>query len=176
MTAQELYRLPGINAKHAELVRGVLRVGEPSGMASSASAARISAMLTLYTLQHDIGVVTGESAGYRLQRDPDTLRAPDVAFVRKERLPERLPRTFVDVAPDLAVEVLPPSDSRRTTIEKIEEYLAAGTRLVWLVDLDRQTVTVYRPNQAPEVLDGAATLSGEDVLPGFQLAVASVLL
>lgn len=176
MTAQELYRLPGINSKHAELVRGVLKVGEPSGAAPAVTAQKIALLLGLHVFKHDLGIITGEAGGYRLQRNPDTLRAPDVAFVRRERIPEKIPLTFFDLSPDLAVEVLSPSDRRKKTVEKIAEYLAAGTQLVWLVDLERRTVTVYRPRRSPEILDDSATLSGEDVVPGFQVTVASILL
>lgn len=176
MTAQELFRYQDPHQrKHSELIRGVMVVREPSGFDSSAIAARIGGFLAAYVFPRDLGELTGEAGGYVLARNPDTVRAPDVGFVRRDRLPhgERVPE-FFDGAPDLAIEVLSPSDNRKKLRAKSYQYLAAGTSLVWVLDMWTKTATVYRPNMPPQILRGDDTLDGEDVIAGFRLPLTSV--
>jgi len=175
ITAQQLMWLPGHNTKFTELIRGVLHVGEPSGGASSEVAAKITILLGAYVLQHDLGSITGEAGGYVLERNPDTVRAPDIAFTRRERVSHGMPRTFFEGAPDLAVEVMSPSDNRSAVIAKANDYLAAGTPLVWVVDVWNRIVTVYRAGHPPETVDASGTLTGGDVVPGFTLDVKRIL-
>jgi len=175
LTAKQLFRLPGLNTKFNELVRGALCVGEPSGGRSAELGARIMVLLGAYVYPRNLGFLTGEAGGYVLARNPDTVRAPDVAFMHRDRVPHSgVPREFIDGAPDLAVEVCSPSDRRKKVLEKVEDYLAAGTRLVWVVDIDQQTVTQYRPGSPPIVMGTDKTLDGEDVVPGFQLPITSL--
>ena len=112
--------------------------------------------------------------GFVLDEVRQRVLAPDVAFVTRGRVPPGPQRGFFRGAPDLAVEVRSPSQSAREMDTKAEGYLAAGTRLVWIVDPDRRTVTVYRPDRSPEELALEGYLDGYDVLPGFRVAVAAI--
>jgi Uma2 family endonuclease len=128
-----------------------------------------------FVAEHRLGVVGGADFGILLARGPDTVRAPDVVFYRADRLPAGgIPSTYWELAPDLAVEVLSPSDRRGKVLKKVGEYLDAGTHLVWVVDPRRRTAVVYRPEGEPTILGADGILDGEDVLPGFRLALAEV--
>lgn len=126
----------------------------------------------VYVEANDLGVCSGAETGFIVERDPDTVRAPDAAVV----LASRVPSSGVSVgywpfARDLAVEVVSPSDRLGDVHVKIAEYFAAGTRLVWLVEPESRMVHVYRSPQQVEVLGTADDLDGGDVLPGFQCPV-----
>jgi len=119
--------------------------------------------------------VTGADGGYVLERCPDTVRAPDVAFVRAERVPTAEEQEhFAELAPDLVVEVISPSDRMTDVEEKVEQYLALGVPLVWVFHPRRRTVTVRRPGREPLVLRDGDVVDGEEVLPGFRLPVADI--
>jgi len=119
--------------------------------------------------------VLSAETGFLLARRPDTVRAPDVAFVSAERLEQaRTTRGFFPGPPDLAVEVLSPTDRAGEVHAKVADYLAAGTRLVWVVEPGRHTIRVYRTLLAPKTVGQEATLDGEEVLPGFRLPVSAV--
>ena len=121
-----------------------------------------------------LGLVQTE-VGFTLSRDPDTVRAPDIAFVRRDRIPPTgVPVAYWELAPDLAVEVISPSESAEDIREKIHEYLAAGTSLVWIIYPRRRGVEVWRADGSRVELPATATLSGEDVVPGFELPVAEI--
>ncbi len=119
-----------------------------------------------------MGVVTGAETGFLIGRNPDTVRAPDVALVRAERIPESEPVGFFPGAPDLAVEVLSPSDAAGDVLAKVQDWLDAGCRAVWVLDPQTRTVTTYRTRRQIAVLCGSETLNGGDVLPGFEVPVA----
>ena len=122
-----------------------------------------------------LGKVYAAETGFYTQRNPDTVRAPDAMFVSNERVAQiGDPVQFLDVAPDLAVEVLSPDDADADTQEKIEEYLRAGVRMVWIVDPDRRTVSIHRPSSGRALLGQDGTLTGEDVLPGFSIPVSTI--
>jgi Uma2 family endonuclease len=107
-----------------------------------------------------------------LARNPDTVRAPEVAFVARKRIPaEGVPEGFWLFAPDLAVEVISPSDRFDDVLAKVQDYLHAGTRLVWVLHPRTTAAMVYRANGAVQLLQGHDELSGEDVLPGFRCRV-----
>ena len=174
MTAEELELLPDDGYQY-ELVKGVLRRMAPASFKPSNTAARILIRIGTHAEEHGLGEVTGADGGYELESDPDTVLAPDVAFVRAERLPSPAEQErFPPIAPDLAVEVVSPSDRMRDVNEKVELYLALGVPLVWVVHPRRRTVTVRRREQEPRVLREGDVLDGEDVLPGFRLPVANV--
>jgi Uma2 family endonuclease len=103
------------------------------------------------------------------------VRAPDVAFVRHERIPDPLPRGFAPFAPDLAVEVLSPDDLPGEVLAKVADWLKAGTRLVWVVDPDRRLARVYRADGTESEISETGTFKGEEVLPGFECALLDVL-
>lgn len=124
-----------------------------------------------------LGMVYGADAGFVLSRDPDTILVPDAAFVRAERLP---PITEQDpilrMPPDLAVDVVSPTDRPHEVAQKVGIYLAAGVPLVWIVEPRTRRITVHAPNQAPVVLSPGDELAGGEVLPGFRLPVSDVFL
>ena len=123
-------------------------------------------------LLRDLGVSCGAGTGFILQREPDVVRAPDAAFVASGRIPETgVPVSYWPFAPDLLVEVVSPSDRLADVHVKIADYLASGTRLVWLVEPETRMVHVYRSPQQVEVLGAGDDLDGDDVLPGFQCPV-----
>lgn len=174
MTAEELAQLPDDGYRY-ELVRGVLRRMAPGSFEPSVIAVRISARLFNFADEHGLGTVSGADGGYVLERGPDTVRAPDVAFVRTDRVPTREEQQhFAELAPDLVVEVISPSDRMADVEEKVEQYLALGVPLVWVFHPRRRTVTVRRPGQAPRVLRDGDVVEGEEILPGFRLAVSDV--
>ena len=111
----------------------------------------------------------------QLPNDPERVRAPDVGFVRLEKLPGgRLPQGFILGAPDLAVEVLSPTDNPVDIQQKVRDFLEAGTRLVWLVAPQAKVVTVYRPDGSARLLRDHEALDGEDVLPGLSIRLADI--
>ncbi len=174
MTAEEL-ALVRDDGYQYELARGELRRLPYAGFRASNIAARIAVRIGAYSDAQGLGEVTGADGGYVLERGPDTVRAPDVAFVRAERVPKgEARRRFAALAPDLAVEVVSPSDRMDDVEEKVEQYLALGVPLVWVFDPEPRTVAVRRAGRAPLVLGDGDVLDGEDVLPGFRLPVSDV--
>jgi Uma2 family endonuclease len=140
----------------------------PSGWRHGKITSRLNARLDSYVEAHDLGVVFGAETGFRLARDPDTVRAPDISFIAKHNLPQREPADgFWPGAPDLAVEVLAPGDRTGEVDEKIDAWLAAGCGAVWVVDPKLQTVTIYLSRNDVRVKTAGETLEGEPVVPGF---------
>lgn len=174
MTAEDLLRL-NVQDKRTELVRGRLVVREPAGFARGVVAARIGAAVASFVRLHDLGLVVAAETGFTLERNPDTVRAPDVGFVRRHRVPDPLPRGYAEFAPDLAVEVLSPDDRPGEVLAKVADWLLAGTHLVWVVDPIRRAARVYRPDGTESFATIGDSLDGEDVLPGFTLALGQVL-
>jgi Uma2 family endonuclease len=148
-----------------ELVDGVL-VEKPMGFDESRLALELGYVLIEFLRKHDLGVATGADGMLRLL--PGLVRIPDISFVSWEHLPASYGQ-IPPIAPDLAVEVLSPSNTPREMERKLHEYFAAGTRLVWYFDLNAQAVTVYTAPDRSTVLGLSQTLEGGDVLPGFAL-------
>jgi len=164
-------RLPDDGYKY-ELVDGELKVS-PSGLEQEDIGITLANHLKNYVASRNLGRVYGSNAGYRLPNG--NVRAPAVSFIRQERLPEgKSPRGFADFPPDLAVEILAPGDKPKDLAEKIGEYLEWGVRLIWLVDPDAHTVTVYRSLTDVHTLGPDNELSGEDVFPGFKVLVGEL--
>ena len=174
MTAEQLARHP-VPHKRTELVRGRLVVREPAAPRHGSVAARVLIEIGKYLDDHPVGTVYAAETGFTLFRGPDTVRAPDVAFIRADRVPAGEGPGFGDVVPDLVVEVLSPGDRRRTVETKVADWLRAGTRLVWVICPRRRTVQVHRAGGAAETLTEGDALDGEDVLPGFRVAVRRLL-
>jgi Uma2 family endonuclease len=173
MTAEELLAM-GTNQR-CELVRGELRTMAPSGFEHGAIIINLSSVLASFVRQNKLGIVLGAETGYTLERGPDTVRGADVSFVSAARIPAGpLTKKFWEGAPDLAVEVISPDDRARDIEEKVEEYLRAGARLVWVVSPRLRNVTIYRPAGNPVVLRDTDELSGEDVVPGFTCRVSDI--
>ncbi len=147
----------------------------PAGFEHGRIAMRLGWRIGRYVEEHDLGEVLAAETGFTLERDPDTVRAPDVAFVRKERVPpssER--RRFAELGPDLVVEVVSPGDRAAAIEEKVQDYLHAGVRLIWVVYPDTKSVTEYRPATQAKSFGLEDELQGYDVLPGFICPVAQL--
>jgi Uma2 family endonuclease len=180
-TAEELltYRVPG---KRTELVRGRLRVREPAsfyhGVVASRVLIRLGAWLEADRVargaSEQMGDVLATDTGFTLARRPDTVRAPDVAFVYTARRPANM-RGYPDLAPDFAVEVRSPHDRTGEVLAKVGDWLTAGTTLVWVIDADRSTAQEYRADGTVTLREIDDVLVGDPVLPGFQLSLVSLL-
>jgi Uma2 family endonuclease len=167
--------LPGIlvPGKSIELVRGVLVIREPPSTRHGRVAAWVTHWLLDYVSRHALGVVI-QDAGFEIESDPDTVRAPDVAFVSQSRVDEIPPAGFARLAPDLAVEVVSPNDRPGEVLAKVAQWLDAGSKLVWVIDPTRARAVVYRENGDVAIVAPDGALDGETVLPGFTCPIASV--
>jgi Uma2 family endonuclease len=172
MTAEELLDLPDDHMRH-ELVEGELRTMSPAGAEHGRVALHVGARIFDHVEQHGLGVAYAAETGFILRRRPDTVRAPDVAFVAADRL-RGDGRGFPELAPDLVVEVVSPSDRASEVAEKAAMWLDAGVRLVWVVDQQARLAAVHHPGGLVTVLREDAALDGEDVLPGLRLPLASL--
>jgi Uma2 family endonuclease len=171
VTAEDLYRLPE-DGLHHELVQGRLVNEPPPGARHGAVAARITYLLSQYTEAHRSGIVLANDTGFILHRSPDTVRAPDVAWLRRERyLALENDALMIPGPPDIAIEVLSPGNRPAEIHAKVADYLAAGCTLVWVLEPGTREVHSYRQLLAPEILRGNATLRADDLLPGFSLRV-----
>ncbi len=174
MTAAELWEMPDDGFRY-ELVRGELHKMSPAGSEHGAIIVNLTALLKTYVKAHRLGVVFAAETGFRIAESPDCVRAPDIAFVRRERIPSSgLPKSYWPGAPDLAVEVISPNDRLYEVDEKIEDYLAAGTLLVWVIYPKKQSVTVYETAREPRVLTGTETLDGGEIVPGFECRITEI--
>ncbi len=158
-----------------ELVRGELREMSPAGARHGRLPARIARLLDAYAAQTGAGVTFGAETGFVLARDPDTVRAPDAAFVSKERF-EAVGDTakFWPGAPDLAVEVISPTDSFHEVQEKALEWTHAGSTAVLVLDPERRTATIYRAGGHAHVHTEQETLDLSDAVPGFELSITEL--
>jgi Uma2 family endonuclease len=173
MTASDFVSIPDDGYKH-ELEAGLL-VAEPfPAPRHDRVRSRLEGALRRYVAEHELGEVFGET-GYVLARDPDTVRGPDLSFIARERLVGFDDTKFFEGAPDLAVEILSPSNRPGEIRAKVAEYLTAGARLVWLVDPEHGVVTIYREFLRPRAVGAGDVLDGEDVVPGFAIAVGQLL-
>lgn len=180
MTAEDLYDIPNhvppLGDRSYELEYGALRVREPGGFYHSAVGIRIAMRLARYAEEQELGVVLGADTGFIVQRDPDSVLAPQVSFVGTPRVPddETMRRQFFEGAPDLAVEIVSADDRRVDVDRKARRWLGAGAYLVWILDARTRSVTVYRPDVVPYTLDVTETLHGGEVVPGFRVPVAEL--
>lgn len=167
VTVEEFARIPDDDHRY-ELVEGRVIRMSPPGSRHAVLATRLASFLNQYVEEHGLGVVMS-SGGFHLASRPDTVREPDVAFVRADRIPPSgVPDGFWPGPADLAVEIRSPGDRRSEIAAKVKEYLGRGVPLVWVVDPKARTVTVHLPDQTPVILEGNATLDGGSVLPGFR--------
>lgn len=176
LTAQDLWRLGGGDARR-ELVNGKIVEMTPVGGLHGQLTARLGQALLAHVDRHGGGEVVAGDVGFvlGLPGDPERVRAPDVAFVSTPRLPGgRLPPGFLSGAPDLAVEVLSPTDNPVNLEQKVRDYLEAGGRLVWVVAPQAHTVTVYRADGSARLLREQDALEGEDVLLGLQIPLSEI--
>jgi Uma2 family endonuclease len=173
VTAEEFARIPDDDARY-ELVAGAIVRMSPVGAMHGMVATRLARALDQYVADNRLGVVLSET-GFKLAARPDTVRAPDLAFIRRDRLPhDRLPSAFWNGPPDLAVEVRSPEDRHTALYAKAAEYLSYGVRLVWLIYPAERIATVFAPGLVPVVLQSDGSLTGADVIPGFSCRVAEL--
>ncbi len=168
MSADELLRLPEDGYRY-ELVRGELRKMSPAGARHTVIAARILISLGAHVKANRLGVVTGADGGFFIARNPDTVLEPDAGFIRSERAV--ITDRFFDCPPDLAIEVISPSDTYTEVDEKTQEWLGAGTRAVVVVNPRRNTVRVHR-SAGTETL--AEVLAVDDVVPGWSMPFSEI--
>ena len=175
VTLEEYAALP----KHPryELVKGVLIELMAASREHERTVVRTGRYLDIHVDDHGLGEVYGSNRGYITSPDsPVTSRMPDVSFVSNARLGQpELAGMLYDGAPDLAVEILSDSNTPAEIAQKIEEYLNAGGRAVWVIDIDARTLTVHAAGAPPTTLTDADTVDGGDYLPGFACAVADML-
>ena len=172
-TADEFMALP-LDLKRYELVRGRLVEVPVTGFKHGVIEINIVLLLGQHVRRRRLGQLTPGDAKHLLERDPDTMRQPDVAFIRAERLPPPVEwEAYGRVVPDLAVEILSPGNTAAEMRDKVAEYLRVGVRLVWIVDPDTETVTIHTPDAAPVMLPADAEITGGDVLPDFRCPVAA---
>ncbi len=179
-TAARLVSLEGYAAlpKHPryELVKGVLVELMTASREHERTAARTTRYMDAHADQHGLGEVYTGNRGYVTGPDsPATLRMPDVSFISTARLKPDILGKLYDGAPDLAVEILSDSNTPAEIAQKIEEYLNAGGKAVWVIDIDARTLTVHTTEAPPVTLTDADTVNGGDYLPGFACAVADLL-
>lgn len=174
LTAEQLLHI-NYPDKSTELVRGNLVVKEPAGYRHGLVIARLARELANHVEANHLGQILGAETGFTLFRDPDTVRAPDVGFVRRGRVPHPAPTGFAELAPDLVVEVLSPTDRAGDVLAKVGDWLEAGVRLVWVVDPDARVARIYRPDGREAVIAAGEALDGEDVVPGFRCPLTAVL-
>lgn len=173
VTVEEFARIPDDDHRY-ELVEGrVLRLSPP-GSRHAVLATRLASFLDRYVEERGLGVVM-TSGGFHLASRPDTVREPDVAFVRADRIPASgVPDGFWPGPADLAVEIRSPGDRRPEIAAKVNEYLGRVVRLVWVVDPRARTIAVHQPDQPQIILEGNATLDGGSVVPGFSCPLESI--
>ena len=174
LTVEDLYTMPDDGFKY-ELQSGML-VSEPlPGFRHGRVMFRMGALLSSHVRLNRLGIVLGGDSGFILARKPDTVRGPDVAFLSQARFAESgdTIRAFSG-APDLAVEVLSPSNTPAAIRAKVADYFAAGPRRVWLVDTEAETVTDFASLLSPHELGEDDVLEGGDVIPGFRVRVGEI--
>ena len=174
ITAEELLEMPDDGFRR-ELVEGELRKMAPAGNRHGHLALEIGSELRNHVKANNLGRVYAAETGFEISSNPDTVLAPDVAFVRQERLDETGEVSgYWPGAPDLVVEVVSPDDRHSKMVEKSLAWLEAGCRMVLVADPERQYVTVYRSREDIHILTGRDTVDCADVVPGWRLHLADI--
>lgn len=172
MTAEEFWLLPETEM-HRSLVRGEVEETTPPGARHGSIASAFNRRLGAWAEQREAGWV-GVESGFVLARNPDIVRAPDISFVRAERIPaDGIPEAFWNFAPDIAIEVIDPTDTEYALRDTVRDFLAAGTPLVWIAYPRAREVVAYTPDDLARIYRADDTLTAPDVLPGFSCPVAA---
>jgi Uma2 family endonuclease len=158
----------------SQLVAGKVQLMSPCNFGHGFTITNLAHLLRPFVKKRRLGAVISCDVGFILARNPDTVLAPDIAFVAASRLPTDRWFKFFEGPPDLAVEVVSPDDRKAEVHAKAHAWLAAGTRLVWIVNPMTQRIAIYRPGTAVEELSLDNALDGGDVIPGFSCAIAEV--
>ncbi|HWN42462.1 MAG TPA: Uma2 family endonuclease [Thermoanaerobaculia bacterium] len=172
MTGEELARHPELEP--CELVNGRVVPMAPAGHIHGTFELRLAARLLTYAEETGRGVAMVGEVGLYTSRDPDTVRGADILFISHERYRRQGPGAFLNVTPELVVEILSPEDRRGEVTTKIREYLSVGVDRVWLVDRRRRQVRIYRSPEQVETLEIADTLRDDEILPGFALPLSEL--
>lgn len=146
----------------------------PAGFEHGVVAGRFYGYLFIFVQQNRLGLVTAAETGFQIGHDPDTVRAPDVGFIRTDRVPLVRTRGYFQGPPDLAVEVVSPGDRAGELLAKVRDWLSAGCHVVWVVDPTSQTISVYRDSRQPAMLTDNDELTEDALLPGFRLPVVDI--
>ena len=172
VTADKLLKMGDIG--RCELIYGKLVPLNFADFAQGKTTARIGNVLAGFAEEHDLGTVLGAGTGFLIQENPDLVRAPDASFVRKDRVPKTAWSKFFPGAPDLAVEVISPDDTKREIAEKVNMWLAHGTTSVWVADPVGMTMSIHRAGKKLARLTVRDEIKEEPALPGFVLAVSKI--
>ena len=174
LTADDLLRLSAQGVR-GELVRGVLHETMASGHRHGKIAVNLATELNIFAKARRIGTVVASDSGVWLERDPDTVREPDVAFTSAEKIPlDAEIDGYAEVVPDLVVEIVSPHDSRRWARDRAQMWLDHGAPLVWMVHPNTRTIDVYCPGTDATTLHEDDSLDGHEVLPGFTCSVSTI--
>lgn len=157
-----------------ELIRGEIIEMSPAGRPHGRIAMQIGRLIANHVFEHDLGEAYAAETGFILERNPDTVRAPDASFVTHERLQKAKARGFVDVAPNLVVEVISPDDSQRYVAEKVEQWLSSGAEVVWTIDPEKETALTHVLREEQVIDEQVTELVAEHLLPGFVVQVENL--
>jgi Uma2 family endonuclease len=174
LTAEEYEQLPN-DGKRYELIDGELREMAPTVNWHGEVETNLTTLLHTHIRAHSLGRVSCGEVLFIVRRNPDRVRAADIAFIRQDRVPPLEARQHIlEVIPDLVVEILSKSDTIEEISDKIDDWLKAGVQMLWIVDPFRRTMTIYQPGRDPSLLGEHGTLEGDPVVPGFRCAVAEI--
>lgn len=172
VTADELLAMPSGPWRY-ELVKGQLIMMSPAGHRHGEFALEIARRIANHVRDRKLGRAYAAETGFLIERNPDTVLAPDASFVQNARVPANLPATgYFPGHPDFAVEVISPNDTREEIEVKAQRWLAAGTQLVWVIDPKHEQFTIYKADGSVHVAEAPEVLDAEQVLPGFTVNVA----
>jgi Uma2 family endonuclease len=175
LTAEEFFLLPDPgDGSQQELVRGEVITMPPPGGLHGVTCSKVDRKIGAFIDAGPGGTLACNDTGFVTEREPDSVRGPDIAYWTRERLGE-VPVSYIETPPDMLVEVLSPSNTTRQIRSKLIEYFARGVRLVWVVAPEDRTLTIYRTPDEGRVLHETATVTGDDVLPGFTCRVSELL-
>jgi Uma2 family endonuclease len=172
ITGEELLAMGDIGP--CELIDGRIVPMSPTGEEHGDIEFNLGAELKIFVRQRKLGRVVGGETGIYIRRNPDRIRAADIAFISKQRSPGKRRKGFLEVAPELVVEVISPTDTWEDMRSKLKDYFSAGVERVWVIDPENREVLVYRSPKEVETLGEGDTLTGEGVLAGFALPVANL--
>jgi Uma2 family endonuclease len=175
LTAEKFFLLPDPgDGTQQELVRGEIITMPPRGGMHGVTCSKVDRKIGVFVDAGPGGTVACNDTGFITERQPDSVRGPDISYWTKERLKDS-PVGYIEISPDMLVEVLSPSNTSKQIRAKIKEYFAKGVRLVWVIAPEDRTLTIYRTPDEGRLLHETATVTGEDVLPGFECRVSDLL-
>jgi Uma2 family endonuclease len=172
ITAEELLKMGDIG--RCELIYGELVMMSPAGFDHGWVAVRIARFLSEFVDDHNLGVVLAAETGFKVESNPDLVRAPDASFIRKDRVPKTAWNKYFPGVPDLAVEVASPDDTKREIAEKVNMWLAHGTISCWVADPATMTITIHRAGVKPLRLTTRDKITREPALPGLVLPTSRI--